>query len=132
MAVTTIHFASARPDAKCNHHPPYFLRATCPSCHPTNSIKALKPIHTKTAYVQKITRLSTDQSTAHSNATTTPIEHTFSSISSRRHLSLASDSAASFSRSTRCCSCSSSADSSCNVFSNNKQHGNKKLRRRCT
>jgi len=24
------------------HHPPYFLQTGCPSCHPTNSIKALK------------------------------------------------------------------------------------------
>jgi len=24
------------------HHPPIFLQAGCPSCHPTNSIKALK------------------------------------------------------------------------------------------
>jgi len=24
------------------HHPPYFLRAGCPSCRPTNSVKALK------------------------------------------------------------------------------------------
>ena len=24
------------------HHPPYFLQARCPSCHPTNSVKALK------------------------------------------------------------------------------------------
>jgi len=24
------------------HHPPYFLQAGCPSCHPTNSIKAPK------------------------------------------------------------------------------------------
>jgi len=27
------------------HHPPHiFLRAGCPSCHPTNSVKALKAI----------------------------------------------------------------------------------------
>jgi len=26
------------------HHPPYFLRAGCPSCHPTNSVKALKAL----------------------------------------------------------------------------------------
>jgi len=24
------------------HHPPIFLQAGCPSCHPTNSVKALK------------------------------------------------------------------------------------------
>jgi len=24
------------------HHPPYFLQAGCPSCRPTNSVKALK------------------------------------------------------------------------------------------
>jgi len=24
------------------HHPPYFLQARCPSCSPTNSVKALK------------------------------------------------------------------------------------------
>jgi len=24
------------------HHPPYFLEAGCPSCRPTNSVKALK------------------------------------------------------------------------------------------
>jgi len=24
------------------HHPPCFLQAGCPSCHPTNSVKALK------------------------------------------------------------------------------------------
>ena len=24
------------------HHPPYFLRAGCPSCRPTNCVKALK------------------------------------------------------------------------------------------
>ena len=24
------------------HHPPYYLQVGCPSCHPTNSIKALK------------------------------------------------------------------------------------------
>jgi len=24
------------------HHPPYFLQAGCPTCHPTNSVKALK------------------------------------------------------------------------------------------
>jgi len=23
------------------HHPPHFLQASCPSCHPTNSVKAL-------------------------------------------------------------------------------------------
>ena len=29
------------------HHPPYFLQAGCPSCHPTNSVKPLKarPMH---------------------------------------------------------------------------------------
>jgi len=26
----------------CLHHPPYFLQAGCPSCRPTNSVKALK------------------------------------------------------------------------------------------
>jgi len=25
-----------------HHHPPYFLQAGCPSCHPTNSVNALK------------------------------------------------------------------------------------------
>jgi len=25
-----------------HHHPPIFLQAGCPSCHPTNSVKALK------------------------------------------------------------------------------------------
>ena len=29
------------------HHPPYFLWAGCPSCHPTNSVKALKAIAVK-------------------------------------------------------------------------------------
>jgi len=24
------------------HHPPIFLQARCPSCHPTNGVKALK------------------------------------------------------------------------------------------
>ena len=24
------------------HHPPHILQAGCPSCHPTNSVKALK------------------------------------------------------------------------------------------
>jgi len=27
------------------HHPPCFLQAGCPSCRPTNSVKALKAIH---------------------------------------------------------------------------------------
>ena len=26
------------------HHPPTFLQAGCPSCHPTNSVKALKAL----------------------------------------------------------------------------------------
>ena len=28
------------------HHPPIFLQAGCPSCHPTNSVKALKATST--------------------------------------------------------------------------------------
>jgi len=28
------------------HHPPVFLQARCPSCHPTNSVKALKATST--------------------------------------------------------------------------------------
>jgi len=32
------------------HHPPYFLQAGCPSCRPTNSVKALK----STSYELKI------------------------------------------------------------------------------
>jgi len=28
------------------HHPPYFSQARCPSCHPTNSVKAPKACHT--------------------------------------------------------------------------------------
>ena len=30
-------------------HHPVFLQARCPSCRPTNSVKALKALHTKTA-----------------------------------------------------------------------------------
>jgi len=30
------------------HHPPYFSQAGCHSCHPTNSVKALKANYTRT------------------------------------------------------------------------------------
>jgi len=33
---------SMRTNSAHFHHPPCFLQAGCPSCHPTNSVKALK------------------------------------------------------------------------------------------
>jgi len=33
------------------HHPPIFLQAGCPSCCPTNSIKALKATALKATYI---------------------------------------------------------------------------------
>jgi len=35
--------APVKPSPPTNHHP-VFLQAGCPSCHPTNSVKALKGI----------------------------------------------------------------------------------------
>ena len=50
------------------HHPPYFLRAGCPSSHRTNSIKALKAIAQFCGYytTSKINFLHLLQSTASS------------------------------------------------------------------
>jgi len=43
------------------HHPPIFLRARCPSCRPTNSVKALK------AYVHSPNNSNTMNEVEHSN-----------------------------------------------------------------
>ena len=44
------------------HHPPYFLQAGCPSCRPTNSVKALK---TTSAFREKTLEFSPLPSNRH-------------------------------------------------------------------
>jgi len=43
VVLTTAAIRCAKPQSKChqNQHP-VFLQVGCPSCHPTNSVKALK------------------------------------------------------------------------------------------
>ena len=40
------------------HHPPHFLQPRCPSCRPTNSVKALKATNKKEATAGLFTALS--------------------------------------------------------------------------
>jgi len=39
------------------HHPPYFLQARCPSCRPTNRVKALKGIFLQVEYLRSSSML---------------------------------------------------------------------------
>ena len=72
--------APVKSSSSTNQHPGFFLQAGCPSCQPTNSVKALKGMTEQNYYIQTAIKNVSRSCTTRQGRRNTGTVHTKSNI----------------------------------------------------